>query len=188
MSASICRFCKSPSLLPIPDSDRLWKRLRPLRYGFVHAPGIPCMGMKRRLPERSRRAGSQGRCMCRQTRTALGGLPGVFRKVSCRLPSGGSVLSAMFFTSCRIWGGKFCHSSFKVPHFLSVSCDKCRPLLNVPGEKHAPSVSISVPRFPAAAEAVKAAVNLHAWVLVVVERTDIFTSVHPHRMIRLPVK
>lgn len=49
---------------------------------------------------------------------------------------GGSALSAMFAVSCRIWGGKFCHPSFKVPHFLSVSCDKGCPLLNVPGEKH----------------------------------------------------
>ena len=36
--------------------------------------------------------------------------------------------------ACRIFGGKLCHSSFKIAHFLSTVDDKGCPFLHVRGE------------------------------------------------------
>lgn len=49
---------------------------------------------------------------------------------------GRSVLSVMFFTSCLIPDGKFCHSFFKILHILSAVCNKGCPFRKLPGQKH----------------------------------------------------
>ena len=38
--------------------------------------------------------------------------------------------------ACRILGGKLCHSSFKIAHFLSIVNDKDCPFLHIRGEQH----------------------------------------------------
>ena len=49
---------------------------------------------------------------------------------------GGGAASMASVTACRSSGFKFCHSSLKVPHFLSIAGDQRRPFLHIGGEQH----------------------------------------------------
>src|SRR5699024_4845502 len=49
---------------------------------------------------------------------------------------GGGASCMVCSAACRISGGKLCHSSFKIAHFLSTVNDKGYPFLHVRGEQH----------------------------------------------------
>ena len=49
---------------------------------------------------------------------------------------GGASSCMVCSAACRILGGKLCHSSFKIAHFLSIVNDKDCPFLHIRGEQH----------------------------------------------------
>ena len=49
---------------------------------------------------------------------------------------GGGASCMVCSAACRISGGKLCHSSFKIAHFLSTVDDKSYPFLHIRGEQH----------------------------------------------------